>query len=157
MDSLIVSILLSMSPVSELRGGIPYALSQGFSVSNAYILCVTANIVAAAIIMVFLTYLHSFFMNYKFYQKIFNFFLKRAQQRSKKLESQMGAWGYVALCIFVAIPLPMTGAWTGTLIAWILGLNKLKSIAAIAIGVAIAGVIVTLVSLGAIGFLGFIL
>jgi uncharacterized membrane protein len=61
--------------------------------------------------------------------------------------------GYIALMIFVAIPLPGTGAWTGTLIAWTLGLNRLKSFIAIAVGVLIAGLLVLLLSLGV--FIGF--
>jgi len=157
MNPLFLAILLSMSPISELRGGIPYALSQGFSVQNAFLVCVLANIVAAVLIMVFLTFLHSFFLRFLFYRKTFDYFIERARIKSKKMEKDMGNWGYLALCIFVAIPLPMTGAWTGTLIAWLLGLDKIKSVSAIALGVVIAGVIVTLVYLGFISFLGFIL
>jgi len=157
MDPIILTILLSMSPVSELRGGIPYALAQGFNVYEAYFLCVLANILIAVFIMVFLTFLHESFMKLNVYRKTFDYFLERARKRSKKVEKSMGTLGYLALCIFVAIPLPMTGAWTGTLIAWLLGLNKLKSMAAIALGVAIAGIIVSFVALGAISFLRFIL
>jgi uncharacterized membrane protein len=157
MDPIILTILLSMSPVSELRGGIPYALSQGFSIYETYFLCVLANILIAVFIMVFLTFLHESFMKLNVYRKTFDYFLERARKRSKEVEKSMGTWGYFALCIFVAIPLPMTGAWTGTLIAWLLGLNKVKSMTAIALGVAIAGIIVTLVALGAISFLKFIL
>lgn len=157
MNPLFLAILLSMSPISELRGGLPYALSQGFSIQQAFLVCVLANIVAAVLVMVFLTFLHSFFLRFKFYRKTFDYFIERARKKSKKMEQDMGNWGYFALCIFVAIPLPMTGAWTGTLIAWLLGLDKLKSISAISLGVIIAGVIVTSVYLGFIGFLNFII
>lgn len=157
MNSLFWTILLSMSPVSELRGGIPYALSQGYGLKEAFILCVLANILAAVIIMFFLTFLHNSFINFKFYRKTFDYFIERTRKRSEKVQKNMGVLGYLALCFFVAIPLPITGAWTGTLIAWLLGLDKIKSLAAIALGVIIAGVIVSFVSLGVINFLAFIL
>ncbi len=68
-----------------------------------------------------------------------------------ELEPQMNKYGYLALAIFVGIPLPITGAWTGTLIAWLLDLNRKKSFIAIASGVIIAGVLVTLATLGGLG------
>jgi uncharacterized membrane protein len=146
-----------MSPISELRGGIPYALTQGFSIQEAFVVCVLANVVAAVFIMFFLTFLHGSFLRLKFYQKTFDYLISGARKKSEKLRKDMGIWGYFALCIFVAIPLPATGAWTGTLIAWLLGLDKIKSLAAIALGVVIAGAIVSLVALGAINFFSFIL
>jgi len=157
MNPIILTILLSMSPISELRGGIPYALTQGYNIQEAFVVCVLANVVAAVFIMFFLTFLHGSFLKIGFYRKTFDYFLERVRKRSQKVEKNMGAWGYLALCIFVAIPLPATGAWTGTLIAWLLGLDKIKSLAAIALGVVIAGVIVSLVALGAINFFSFVL
>lgn len=151
-----MAILLSMSPISELRGGIPYALSQGLSIEQAFLVCVLANIVVATFIMFFLTFLHSYFIKVGFYNKTFNYFLKRIRKKSYEVERNMGNLGYLALCIFVAIPLPVTGAWTGTLIAWLLGLNKFKSILAISLGVIIAGIIVSLIAFGIINFFYFI-
>jgi len=89
-------------------------------------------------------------MKFKFYRKTFGFFHKRAEKKSKEVDKNMKNLGYLALCLFVAIPFPITGAWTGTLISWVLGLNKIKSFFAIALGVIIAGIIVSLVSLGII-------
>jgi uncharacterized membrane protein len=147
-SSLIKTIFLSISPISELRGGIPYALANGYSIKTAFIVCVLANIAIVLFLFLFLNFLHNLFLNFVWYKKSFGFFLKRAERKSKELEKKIMNIGYIALCIFVAIPLPTTGGWTGTLIAWILGLNKIKSFFAIALGVLIAGIIVLLVSLG---------
>jgi len=151
MNPLLLTILLSMSPISELRGGIPYALASGFGIWKAFIICVLANILVVIFVFLFLTYLHKSFLNFNWYKKSFGFLVKRVQKKSVGIEKSSGKWGYFALCIFVAIPLPMTGAWTGTLIAWFLGWNKVKSFLSIALGVLIAGIVVSLVSLGVIG------
>lgn len=75
----------------------------------------------------------------------------RIQKKAKKLEPQIDKYGYIALALFVAVPLPITGAWTGSLITWLLALNRKKSFAAIALGVLIAGIIVTLTTLVGLG------
>jgi len=154
MNPLLLTILLSISPISELRGGIPYALSQGFGIQKAFFVCALANILIVIFIFLFLASLHKFFLEFVWYRKSFGYLIKRMQKKSVKVEKSRGKWGYLALCIFVAIPLPITGAWTGALIAWLLGWNKIKSFFSIALGVLIAGVVVSLVSLGIIRFLG---
>jgi uncharacterized membrane protein len=142
MNPLIAEVLLSMAPVSELRGGIPWALSQGVSPYVAYIVAVLANIVVVPIIFFFLESVHHYFMNIKIYKKVFDRFMERAR---KKLHKKVEKYGYFGLTLFVAIPLPVTGAWTGTLGAWFFGMDKIKSFFAILLGVLIAGLIVTAV------------
>ena len=66
---------------------------------------------------------------------------------------KMEVWGYLALTLFVAVPVPGTGAWTGTLVAWVLGLDRWKSIGAISLGVVIAGLIILFTSLGFFGLI----
>lgn len=146
--SFLWAILLSMSPISELRGGIPYAILSGINPATAFILCVLANIIIIFLIFFFLDFLHSSFMNISFYRKMFGYFLERTRKRIDKVERNMGIYGFLALTAFVAIPLPVTGAWTGSLIAWALGLERKRSILAIAIGVLIAGVIILIATLG---------
>ena len=87
-------------------------------------------------------------MNFRLYNKFFNFYLKKIQKKTDKFEKQYTSLGIIALMLFVAIPLPGTGAWTGCILAWVLGLERKKSIIAISAGVLIAGLIVFLVSLG---------
>jgi uncharacterized membrane protein len=144
-----------MSPLSELRGGIPYILSLSkLAVSDMLILpliCVAANIFVVLPIFFFLDFIHFRFLHIKIYRKIFDAVVRRVQRKSKKLEPQINKYGYIALALFVAVPLPLTGAWSGALIAWLLGLNRKKSFIAIALGVVIAGVAVTLVTLAGLG------
>ena len=149
---LIISILLTLMPLIELRGGMPvaiqYAISHNYPIWFVFILIVIVNILIIPIVFLFLDYLNKFFLKFNFYQKFFNFFLERARKKAEKVEKQMKVWGFLALAIFVGIPLPLTGAYTGCLIAWILNLDRKKSILAISAGVVIAAVLVFLASLG---------
>ncbi len=155
MNKIFWAILLSMSPIAELRGGIPYILTLSeLTVSNILFLasaCIIANVFVVLPIFFFLDFLHVKFMHIGFYRKTFDFFIKRIQKKSRNLEPQINKYGYIALAVFVAVPLPMTGAWTGALIAWLLGLNRKKSFAAIALGVLLAGIIVTIITLASLG------
>lgn len=87
-------------------------------------------------------------MRVKWYRVVVGRILKRLQRKVDKIEGKMDRWGYLALMFFVAVPLPGTGAWTGTIAAWVMGLNRFKSFVAIAAGVVIAGLFVLLLSLG---------
>lgn len=140
---ILYSILLSLLPISELRGAIPYALSQGMPIVPAYLICVGTNILVGPLVFLFLSTLHRIFYFLRFYRVIFDKIVKRSR---KRIEEKINRFGYWGLVIFVAIPLPITGAYTGALGAWVLAMKKLKSFTAIAAGVIIAGFIVTLVS-----------
>ena len=137
-------IVLSMSPFSELRGGIPWAFNLGITPALAFAVAVSANIAIVPVIFFFLDYGHKHFMKIPGYAKLFNHFLERTRRRAEK---KLGRWGYLGLLLLVAIPLPFTGAYTGTLAAWFFELDRKKSIAVIAGGVVIAGIIVTSVLL----------
>ncbi len=140
MGAIINAIILSLLPVAELRGGIPLALAQGINPITAYLVCVAANILIIPIVFIFLGTLHKIFMKRGIYKKTFDGFLEKTRKRtSERIEK----YGYIGLTLFVMIPLPVTGAYTGTLAAWFFGMKKLKSFFAIALGVAMAGVIVT--------------
>lgn len=145
----IYTAALSFLPISELRGGIPFAMAHDFPWYVAFLYCVAINILVAPVCWIFLATLHKLFMKIEWYQKFFNTSVKRAQ---KKMHGGVEKWGWLGVALFVAIPLPMTGAWTGTLGAWALGLDKRKAMLAIIIGVTVAGVIVTsIMVLGAHG------
>ncbi len=149
---LIWAIILAMAPVSELRGGMPvaidYALKNNIPLVPIIALIILANIVVVFFIFYFLDTLHKKLMKIPLYKKGFKIYLARMQKKVDRFEEKYSASGFSALAIFVAIPFPTTGAWTGTFIAWILGLNRRKSIIAISIGVLIAGIIMALASLG---------
>ena len=87
-------------------------------------------------------------MHIKIYKKYFGYILLKIQKKTEVVKKNFNKFGYLALLLFVAIPLPGTGAWTGCLIAWIMKLDRIKSFFAIAIGIIIAGVIILLISLG---------
>lgn len=142
MNHILIASLLSILPISELRGGIPYLVAQGYSLYLAYPLCVGLNFLVAPITYIFLNTLHKLFSRFDWYMRLFEKLVMRARH---KIEQQVNKYGYWGILLFVAIPLPVTGAYTGTLGAWILGLSKRKTILAVAGGVIIAGIIVSLV------------
>lgn len=140
MNPLIYSILLSILPIAELRGGIPYAIVHDIHPVMAYLVCCGANILAFPIVHFFLVTLHPIFMKWSFYSKLFDKFIARTR---KKLEKNVEKYGFWALMIFVMIPLPVTGAYTGSFAAWVFGISRRKAFLAVTLGVLIAGVIVT--------------
>ena len=137
------SVLLSLLPIAELRGAIPYALANGMPVAPAFALCVAANMLVGPIAWLFLSTLHRLLSRWRPYAAVFDRIVERAR---RKVHAAVERWGYWGLAVFVAVPLPITGAWTGMLGAWVLGMEVRKSLAAVAVGVLIAGLIVTLVA-----------
>ena len=93
-------------------------------------------------------------MRFKFYKKIFNLYIGKFQKKMDVFEKRYKSLGFFALILFVAVPLPGTGAWTGCLVSWLFGLDRKKSILAISIGVLIAGI---LVLLGTVSFINLFL
>lgn len=147
--SLLTGVLISMLPFVELRLGLPIAIANASPLS-AFILCVAANIIIIPFIFLFLDYAHFRLLRIKIYSKISNNILNKMRPRSVKVKEKMAIYGFPALMLFVSIPLPVTGAYAGSIIAWLLNLNRKKSFLAIAAGVTIAGIIITLLSLGII-------
>lgn len=145
LSSLIKALILSILPVSELRGGIPLAISSGINVFTAFFLCTLANIIIIPFIFFFLDHMHKHLMKIKIYEKGFNIYIKRLRKRVSK---RINHWQYWVLFSFVAIPFPGSGAYTGCVVAWLFKLHRKKSIITIALGVLAAGIIVTLASLG---------
>jgi uncharacterized membrane protein len=141
MNTVLHSILLSLLPIAELRGGIPYAVANGITIPVAYLICVGSNILVIPIVYLFLETLHHQFYKIKAYRWFFDKWVDRTM---RKAEKSVGKYGYWGVMLFVAIPLPVTGAYTGTLAAWLLELNKRKAFTYLAFGVVIAGVIVSI-------------
>jgi len=136
-------LLTSASPISELRGGIPLALYFGFSPLEDYLLAVLGNMIPVPIILFFLRRMEKLIALIPLVGKIYNRCIDLALRRKGVVEK----YGYVGLMIFVSIPLPITGAWTGTLISFLLKMNPIKSIIFIYLGILIAGIVVLSVSL----------
>ena len=142
MRDYLIAALLTLLPISELRGGIPFLAANGHSLLIAYPLCVGLNFLVAPITYVFLNTIHRLFSHMNWYIKLFDAVVMRARH---KVENQVERFGYWGILLFVAVPLPITGAYTGTLGAWILGLSKRKTMLAVAGGVIISGIIVSAV------------
>ena len=145
-------IVVTLLPIAELRGGIPLAIALGLNPFLAYTICVVTNIAVVPIVYFFLENIHLFMISFPWYKKTFDRFLQRTRQ---KVEPKIKKWGYLGLALFVAVPLPVTGAYTATLGAWFFGMNKKISLVAIAFGVLISGIVVTLVTIGGMTMLKF--
>jgi uncharacterized membrane protein len=145
---ILFGFLLTMLPIFELRGGLPliveYTVKNGISVWPYFLIVLILNILTILIVFLFLDFFHEILLNLKSYKKFFEKVLGRIQRKIHKVQETK----YLALMLLVAVPLPGTGAWTGTLIAWLLKLNRLKSFIAISAGIIIAGILVLSASLG---------
>jgi len=142
-------LLIAMSPILELRGAIPIALGvYHLPIWSAYLISVIGNLVPVIFILWLLESVSSFLSrHFHFFGLFFAWLFKRVKKNhSKKFER----WKEFALIILIAIPLPFTGAWTGSLCAFVFGVPFKKAFLLITTGVMIAGLIVTLTSLGVI-------
>ena len=141
---LAVTGLLSLLPISELRGAIPYGLANGLSIPTAFVFCVVLNALVCPFVYFFLRTVHGLFSRIGWYRSFFDKVVERARV---KVKSKVDRFGYLGIALFVAVPLPITGAYTGTLGAWILGMDPKKTFLAVLAGVVIAGIVVTVVTL----------
>lgn len=146
----LVVFLTSMIPVGELRLSIPLGIGfYNLSVWSTFFWAFLGNIIPIILIIWILDLLINKFAVHRIYvlNRFFTWlFEKTRQKHSKKIET----WRDLALIIFVAIPLPGTGAWTGALIAFVFGIPIKRAFPLISLGVLIAGVVVTLITLGII-------
>ena len=160
----IIVFLISMVPLIELRGAIPVGISEAFgpalntgtNLILLYIVSIIGNMLPVPIIFFFARKVLEWGANKKFIGKFFTFCLEKGEKGGKKLESKAGRGLYFALFLFVGIPLPGTGAWTGTLAASLLDMDFKKSVIAIMAGVVLAGIIMGLASAGVFGAVGAI-
>ena len=156
------TFFISMVPLIEIRGSIPYALTQidlGYDL-NFFWCCVIAivgNMLPVPIIFFFARKVLEWGKDKKFIGKFFTFCLEKGHKGGEKLKEKAGKGLYFALFLFIGIPLPGTGAWTGTLAASILDMDFKKSVLAAIGGVILAGVIVGLICSGVLSALEFLL
>ena len=142
----IIAFILSMLPIIELRGGIIAGRALGLSPIPTFIICYIGNILPVPFIIWFIKRIIEWMRNSKI--KFFNKFVKWLDKKVDSKKSQIEKYGFLGLVLFVGIPLPGTGAWTGCLIAAMLDMDKKKSFIAAAIGVLMAGIIISLLSIG---------
>lgn len=171
--------IISMLPIVELRGAIPVGAALNIPFYLNYLIAVVGNLLPVPFILMFIPKILDFMARFKFFRPVVEWLREKADKNSGKIlktkgsengenvEGESGAeedkkekmsWGiFTALMIFVAVPLPGTGAWTGSLVAALFNLPKRYSFLAATLGVMISGVIMCLASYGVLGFLKFLL
>ena len=148
-------LICSMIPIIELRGSIPLGALLDMPFWLNYILSVVGNMLPVPVILLFVKAVLNWMAKCKinFFNKVANWIFRKADKNRPKIETY-GFWG---LFLFVAIPLPGTGAWTGSLVAALIDMKFGKAMLAVLLGVLSAGVIMTLISYGVLGFLSFLI
>lgn len=149
----VITFLISMIPVVELRGAIPYGIASGVAPWLACLLSVVGNMLPVPFILLFIRKILQWMKRYPRLGRIARKLEARAERKSGKVRKSE----LIGLCIFVAIPLPGTGAWTGALIAALMEMRLKRALPAIFVGVLTAALIVTLVMVLGIEALSFLL
>ena len=145
-----------MVPLIEIRGAIPYAVGFDLPLVPSIIVAVIGNMLPVPFIFFFARRILEWGKDKKYIGGFFRWCLEKGEKGGRKLEAKAGSGLYVALLFFVGIPLPGTGAWTGTLAASLLNMDFKKSVVAVILGVLLAGAIMLLASLGVFGAINLI-
>lgn len=143
----ITVFIVSMVPLIELRGAIPFAYAfshtaTGFNLLVGYILIAVGNMIPVPLIYFFARKVLEWGKDKPVIGRFFTFCLEKGEKGGKKLQEKTGQGLFIALMLFVGIPVPGTGAWTGTLAASILDMGFKKTVQAVLCGIALAGIIV---------------
>ena len=141
--------IISILPILELRGGLLAATLIGLKPLNGYIAAIIGNTIPVPLILLFISKILKLMETSKV--NLFNKISKWLNNKVDKNKDKIEKYGYLGLVLFVGIPLPGTGAWTGCLIAAVLEMNKRKSFVAIMLGIIMASIIMMLLSYGIIG------
>lgn len=140
----IITFVISLLPILELRGGLLAAGALNLNPITAYIISIIGNLLPIPFILLFLNKIFAWMKKFKLFNKIVVKLEKKAEKHKDKFEKGE----FIALILFVGIPLPGTGAWTGSLIASLIGMDKKKAMLAIILGVIMASVIMMFLSYG---------
>ena len=147
----IIVFLISMVPLIELRGAVPYAVGFNLPLLPSLLIAVVGNMLPVPFICLFARKVLEWGKDKPLTGKFFRWCLEKGEKGGRKLESKAGRGLYIALLLFVGIPLPGTGAWTGTLAASFLNMDFKKSVLYVMLGVILAGAIMIIGSLGVFG------
>ena len=146
---------LSMVPLIELRGGVPYAVLMGLDYWTALVVCVIGNMLPVPVIYFFARKVLLWGCDKKYIGKFFTYCIEKGEKGGRKLKAKAGRGGlFIALLLFVGIPLPSTGAWTGTLAASFLNMGIKSTTLAVSLGVILAGIIMGAISMTGIHVFG---
>ena len=145
----IIIFIISLMPILELRGGLLAASLLDVEFVRAAVICIAGNVLPIPIVLLFLKKVLELFEKWNVTKKIVTWLEKKVEAKREQIDK----YGYWGLVIFVGIPLPGTGAWTGALLAVMLGLDRKKSFGCILLGVLLAAIIMSIVSYGILGSL----
>lgn len=143
----LIIVFISMVPLIELRGALPVAVGMDLPIIPSYIICIIGNMIPVPFIFFFARKVLEWGADKKYIGKFFSFCLEKGHKGGEKLKEKAGRGLFLALLLFVGIPLPGTGAWTGTLAASILDMDFKKSVIAVVAGVLLAGIIMAVLSI----------
>ena len=146
MKDILLTFLVAMVPVVELRGAIPFGVVRGLNLWTAIIASILGNLIPVPFIILFI---RKIFAWMRAHMPKLNGLVIRMEKKAEKNRAAVEKYAFWGLVILVAIPLPGTGAWTGALVAAMMEIRLKRAFPAIAIGVAIAGVIVSVITYGA--------
>lgn len=152
--NVLLTFLISMVPIIELRGAVPFGVAMGVNPFLALAVAIIGNMIPVPFIFFFARKFLEWGKDKKLIGKFCNWVLKKGEKGGKKLTKKTGQSVYFALVLFVGIPIPGTGAWTGTLAASLLDLDFKKSSIAVICGIALAGAIMLTLSLLGVAALG---
>ncbi len=151
----LTAFFVSMVPLIELRGGVPIALGMGLPFFESLLVCIIGNMLPVPIIYFFARKVLVWGADKKYIGKFFRLCIDKGEKGGRKLVKKAGRGGlFVALMLFVGIPLPGTGAWTGTLAASFLNMGIKSTALAVSLGVIIAGIIMAVASTGVFSVIG---
>lgn len=147
-SSEVITFLIALLPIAELRGAIPWALTLGdLPWSRAIPWAIAGNMLPIPFILLLLGPVSRFLSRWKIFDRFFRWLFARTRKRGKTIEKYKA----LGLILFVGIPLPVTGGWTGSVAAFLFGIPFWRALVCILIGVCLAAVVVTLTTLGAVG------
>ena len=150
----LIVFVVSMVPLIELRGAIPYGVMFGLPLWLTFAIAIVGNMLPVPIIFFFARRVLEWGADKPVIGKVFTFFLEKGHKGGEKLQAKAGRGLYWALLLFVGIPLPGTGAWTGTLAASFLNMGIKTTATAVSLGVVLAGIIMGIVSMTGVHVFG---
>lgn len=152
MTNYLIVIFISMLPLIELRGAVPIAIDMGINPLTALIVCAVANMIPVPIIYFFARKFLLWGCKQKYIGRFCTFFVDKGEKAGRKLVKRTGRGGlFLALLLFVGIPIPGTGAWTGTLAASFINMGFKSTVVSVSLGVLLAGMIMGTASLAVFG------
>jgi len=147
MDTLLKLIFVSLLPWIELRGGIPLGVSMGLNPVHVFLVCTVTDIVLIPVLLVFLRYIMPIILKIEFINRFYQWNVVSTLKRYERYKK----WEELGLALFVAIPLPFTGVYSGTFVSYLLNFKKREAFVSVASGAVMAGVVVTALSVGILG------